>query len=54
MNKSISRKCSVGGGWGLGWAKSGWFISRLFSYFNTLKVGAAFEYEGNLGVTERS
>ena len=24
------------------------------SYFNALKVGAAFEYEGNLGVTERS
>ena len=34
INESISRKFSVGGGWGLGWAKSGCLVSRCDS--NTL------------------
>ena len=31
----INVNFSVGGGWGFGWAKSGWFVSRMFSFLST-------------------
>ena len=53
INQCISKKFSLGGGWGLGWASKQVVLTSIYSKSTFLKAASsAFEGKGKFGVIE--